>query len=875
MSVIIKQGKQYLIDKKKTYKYVEPSLDLIEGFDGQKQGDAIKKINKVEMKKLEDMQNSYNTLMSKWGDQYKTVLNHIKNPQMKNCVKHCLTENNLDKRSACYLGCSTGQFANSSVDQRITDPNPPPSWNDIIEPALMASVFTMFMGVTPEMIMEEEHDEYDITATNKPAANSTLVENFEGMENKKTDEEKSTDAARAVTDSDLGLETSSPGGFNVKTGATVNAPKTYWSGVEFDLGIPDSIMGTYGPDGYDGIGKKATGDMINRYLASNPGYGENYYFDKTTGKGGKVIEEKDSYGYKTNIVGIRSLGTSSVDVLIKDMTQNFSSQPLVKQMEITNINKDILETYLYEMRTVWKNMLSASCKAGIGGFGKTGPFNTVDTKKFAGNTQYCSAWVNTAENRSGYYSYKKGEQPFTADLGGNKLDFKKKTIGLSNLKPNGCNTPIPGTRPNDLFVGGAGYCICEDGSKHYADAGHPTFNCNDACAQGKGGASLLYHNTKKWTPPKGLSYGKWQIGVPLVVGTIEEDFKRPGANLDDCNRKYGSKGNPSTLKRNTNNPELGDVCVGGNAGLNNNKNAPSDCWDNSKQSINERNGIFGIQGKGKYKCPYGTCAYAETAADYISPKPCRIISDRDKRIKKNKNYTTGSTCGTMKQDVQVLDEHGWGFGYYNKSKYTYKPIKDTVSCPTGMVVEEGYPKLTEKCGAVNFTQVLEGNRNNSTTANDKVKGWENRCVYAKPAGYDKPMVNNISKIKPLPTPDELHESCASVPFESAYIDILELNLLGYLLQQKAAIIYKTIKESYSGSKATALKSSMTGKKILQNIKLYERAYKDLQSQKNKRGLMSALAEDISLKNTSTNISYYLWLTLAIGGTAFAISKFNS
>ncbi len=54
------------------------------------------------------------------------------------------------------------------------------------------------------------------------------------------------------------------------------------------------------------------------------------------------------------------MGTSSIDFLIKDMTQNFSSQPLVKQMEITNINNEILGTYSNEIRTVWKNMLSAS-----------------------------------------------------------------------------------------------------------------------------------------------------------------------------------------------------------------------------------------------------------------------------------------------------------------------------------------------------------------------------------------------------------------------------------------------------------------------------------------------------------------------------------
>jgi hypothetical protein len=192
-----------------------------------------------------------------------------------------------------------------------------------------------------------------------------------------------------------------------------------------------------------------------------------------------------------------------------------------------------------------------------------------------------------------------------------------------------------------------------------------------------------------------------------------------------------------------------------------------------------------------------------------------------------------------------------------------------------MAVEENYPKLTDECGNYAFTMILRGDGKNKVKPSEKQKGYENRCIYKKPAGYDKQIVNNMSKIKPVATQDELVESCASVPFESAFIDILELTLLGYMLEKKAAIIYKTIKESYSGSKVTLLENSTVGKKILKNIKSYEKVYKELKNKKNKKSLLSALSEDISLKKTSTDISYYLWLTLAIGGTAFAISKFNS
>lgn len=838
MSLITKQGKQYLIDKKKTYRRVSPNLNLIEGFDNKQPESAVHERNLTEMKQLEDMQNSYNTLMSKWSEQYKIVLNHVKNPQTKKCIKHCLTENNMDKRSACLLGCSTGKFANSSVDQRITDPNDPPdaiSKGDSAAAAAAAAAaggflnpFSFIIGAEAGLVADSmQHEDDDITPTNRPPANTTLVENFNNR-----DDKGATNVATAAVDADLGVETSSPGGYNVKMGATVNAPKTYYNGGEFDIGIPDRLMGSYGPDGYDGVGKKTSGDMINRYLASNPGYGDKYYYDKNTGQGGNIVEEKDPYGYSTNPIGLRSLGTSAMTSLVTQISQNLGSQPLVKQMEVTNVDKEVLDNFLNEMRMTWKNMLTASCKSGIGGFGRTGPFNSVDTKKFAGNTQHCSAWVNTAENRSGYSFNKKGK-PFSVDFGGDKIDLKLNVIDLKNVPPHGCDTPIPGERIDNFFVGGAGYCKCDDGREFYADAGHPTFTCNEVCApENKNLSPLLYHNTKSWEAPAGFAYGKWVPGNPI----IDNDSKAKGG----CPSGY-------TLERHDGNESQGDFCK------------------NKEGKTAHPRGCFKID-----KPPYFI------KNNGIGPEiPCRVESDAVEEIKKDggdiSKDTTGRFCGSFsKKSV----DHGWD-NFEDDTTITFTAQNNPPTCPTGMV-QDGDVKLSDYCGIENLT--LKGwflDPFIETDDTGLVKGYERRCKYAAPPGFEKPMVNNISKIKPLPSQDELLETCSSVPYESTYIDILELNLLGYLLEQKAAIIYKTIKESYSGSRAAALKNSAVGKKILKNMKIYESAYKKLQREKSKKSIMSALFEDVSLKKGSVNISYYIWLTLAIGGTALALRKFNS
>ena len=833
MSLITRQGKQYLIDKEKTYRRVKPNLDLIEGFDN-KHDNKVSDRNKVEIKELEDMQNSYNTLMSKWGHQYKIVLKHIKHPQMKKCVKHCLTENNIDKQSACLLGCSTGKFANSSVDQRITNPVAPDNAIAIGDTAASAAAFIAAGGpfdlfayiaapIAGDVANVFQHAEDDITASHRPPPNTTLVENFESKTNN-----NSTDAATAAFDADIGLEN----GYNTKIGATVNAPKTYYGGAEGGSGA----MGSYGPNGYDDVGKKTTGDMINRYLASDPEYGDQYYYDTNTEQGGNIVEETDSTGYNTNPGGLRAIGQSAMTAVVAQVSQNFGNQPLVKQMEATNVDKEVLDSYLNQMRATWKNMLEASCKSGIGGFGKTGPFNEVDTKQFAGHTQHCSAWVNTAENRSGYPFNKKGK-PFTVDLGGDKTPFKLNTIPLSNVSPYGCDTPIPGGRSSNDVVGGAGYCICENGKKIYADGGHPSFTCNAVCApENENLKPLLYHNTKNWEAPQGFSYGKWVQGNPIIYNTSKVE--------GGCSSGY-------TLERHDGQENQGDVCK--------NKEgetaAPDGC---------------AIQKKAPYSVVWGT------GGGWPEPpgQPCRVISAASEEVKKQggdfSKDTTGSFCGTFNKkedDGNLFDWH---------TKIIYTPINNPPPCPNGMI-QDGDVKLTENCSKkdVDKKYWVSGRTTEGPQDNKVIKGYERKCKYAAPPGYDKPLINHISKIKPLPTQEDLKETCSSVPFESTYIDILELNLLGYLLQQKAAVIYKTIRESYSGSRAAALKNSAVGKKILKNMNIYEKAYKKLQADKSKKGIMSALFEDVSLKKGSTNISYYIWLTLAIGGTAFALRRFNS
>ena len=45
--------------------------------------------------------------------------------------------------------------------------------------------------------------------------------------------------------------------------------------------------------------------------------------------------------FNTNPVGLRAQGTSAMTSLIAQISQNLGSQPLVKQMEVTNVDKEV------------------------------------------------------------------------------------------------------------------------------------------------------------------------------------------------------------------------------------------------------------------------------------------------------------------------------------------------------------------------------------------------------------------------------------------------------------------------------------------------------------------------------------------------------
>lgn len=735
------QGKTYLSDRSKMCNQMSGSLKLIEGFQDQTgvnknvvsglthatdsyDKDFIQPVvdaNKSELQQLQQMQQSYEATQSAWAQQYQHVITLAKgqSAEMQRCLENCKSKKGTDLISSCMLGCNTGHFASKGPTSRATqNPGGPPAW---------AFLADMGMAADPALL-----------------AGGVIA--------------------------------------SVAEGFTVAAPATAGGG-QADTGT--SVMGTYGPTGYGKPenGRQMGGQAVNTLLASKPVKGDFNLLKQFNNTHGWNFTKGDPKNNNPN--GLFTIQKNAMATAAANLSNQLSDSPLVQQMANTNVGATNIGPYLDKMEDGWKKIFKKSCQIGIGGFGQVQTGGTsVNSGPFAGHTQYCSSWVNTAEGRSGYYDQKAGKNAYSVDSSGNKKPFIVGNIPLTNQPPSGCDTVIPASRSSNDKLGGSGYCICADGStkKGWADKGHGSFTCNQACApfnKNIAGSDPLYHNTANWTPQS--------TGQPLAYNPSSAASQKP--------------------------PYLFTGSM------------PADS--------------VGGMGSQPPNCPSG------------------MTEGKSYQFKSQKN--TGM-CRTWFWEADNDGEH-----------WRNVPPDSKGSCRSSIFT------ITKGIQSVPSSVQLARN-----------------CALTKPPGYDKTIVNNLSKYKKLPTQSELLQSCSGQegftgsdsadassgsggdpPYQNIYIDILKLKVLGLVLKKKGAIIYKAVSEAYSGSKAAALKSTASGQSILKNMSKYRDAYQQLRTQNNKKLLSAGMYEDVKLKKKSVDISYLIWFALAISGTALVIKKLNN
>ena len=655
----------------------------------------------------------------------------------------------------------------------------------------------------------------------------------------------------------------------ISEGFTPNAPNT--AGQASDS-TPSNAMGTYGPSGHGKVpaSRPLIGNAVNTLLASNPVKGNfdlMQQFNNTNGwnftKGNPQAD---------NPTGQFALRNAALTNATVSLSKSLGSDPLVVQMANTNIDATNIGQYLTKLRKNWKHIFQKSCKLGIGGFGNVDIGGAaLSTGEFAGHTQNCKSWVPTSGGRSGFYDIQAGTTPYTVDpVTGEKKEFRGVPIPLTNRGTLGCDTVIPGTRDYSVDQGGAGFCECADGTMAgYVDEGHPSFTCNQACApQNKALRSqALYHNTKNWKPP--LPYNQYHGRNTTVEGFTSSTESSP-----HC-APYKDEGLTINTAEVVGAPANYAAWFGNLHGLG---SAKGSAWQ-PESAICPVGKCAGIEGTwavctDKTKPAAAPPAPAPPAAPPIPktpiqkpppPPPQPTVAD--------KASAPFLQCGKLQPQAN--------------GTYTQGAVPN---CPSGMKAAPGPVSPDPRCGKVSWDR--ERRTCHGFMGICWFGGWEGvdrdagsivqngrRCMVPAPAGYSKPMVDNTGKLGKLPTKSQLLDACdggdGEAPYPNIYLDMLELKVLGLVMEQKAAIIYKVIKESYNGSNAAALKRSSAGRSVLKNMKLYEGAYKRLRAQENLNMQRGGMLEDVRLKNKSTNISYYLWFALAISGMGLVIKKLNT
>jgi len=515
----LSQGKTYLQDRSKMCKGLAKNLKLIEGFQDQ-QGtnknvvaglthatdkDNIKfrkpvlDENTKEFSELMAMQNSLNDVKTQFNSRVQDFIVQAKgqNAVHQACLKKCNDQTNMDSKSACQYGCNVGYFANQGPNVRRVGTTE----GGALEPPAGAVLAEVFSGAAAGAL---------IGLSGGAALAGAL-------------------GGGAAVGGGIALE-----GFQGREGFTPGAPSTTGGGNPNVGNNNNDVMGSYGTTGYgkqlvapDSNAQRAIGGtQINTLLGNVPVHDDGTAVPGQPGSGdrfGKVdgyklfsgydyhnmSPEQSLQQYPNSEAGLRA---RAINTATLKLSNQLESGPLVDRMAAANLSATNLGNYMTQLRSQWKAVFQKACAYGIGGVkGSNGA-------KFAGHTQHCKSWTNTAEGRSGYYSQTNPNNPsysnpgpkgtpYTVNKEGQMQEFLGVQTNLANQPPLGCDTVIPGTRKNESTVGGAGFCECADGTYRYADTGHPSFTCNQACAPENSSITKntpLYHNSNNWKP--GLPY---------------------------------------------------------------------------------------------------------------------------------------------------------------------------------------------------------------------------------------------------------------------------------------------------------------------------------------------------------------------------------
>jgi hypothetical protein len=869
----LSQGKRYLTTKNNMVKSIRRRNNKVEGFDNMGLDESlqlpVKEKNNSEIKQLVSLQNSFEKTLNQWNGKYNELLSQIDNNKglYQQCLDACNKHKDRDLLTACIYGCTSGKYISAGAAYR--GPAPPPagflSVLEVLGSAIaVAGILAAVVALGPEIaalaaLSEEAFDFASLAIEAAQAVSSALSAAGTAL----------TEGLVAASEALSAISMAASSMFGTVFDAQVFAEAFSWA-----MTLGEAEIGTL---------------MSMSFMV-----------------GSEVITGLALYEMYKKTCGLKE---EFKDLSIKDkqkMAVFLKTLPGAPKFEEIITPKQVKKS-----KPVNKKLIYYHSKEGFTGGPESHSISSV-----SGRNQ-------EIYNKKGFF-----QSPSMGDYGpdgfkfknGDKIDDFKKMVN----KKLSSNPQLPG---DSWFTGKS--------AEENANTSSQINSVNpDGIRANMTKATDAFSKILKTMPndPLIVQMQQVDIGPDNLTATMEKlesqwrdifnSVCKAGIDKDDkgsfaghqqyCNSwtntmegRSGYFGDRWIVDNNGNRQD--NKLIGKTFNLNNNSDVgSSDDKSNSRMGCDivipgTRTSDSNIGGAGFCECTDGSKIYMDEGHPNITCNDMCYPENIKNKGKDNLLYHDSSVWKpTMEANPGKV-----GVGAFNLSppinSQTPQPWlncgvngSEPKDCPSGMK-QVGDVKEMKECGAYKdrsrlpfWEQVADDVDIFGTPYPAPSVANKGRvCVNPLPSGGSKSFVgpkqvedNGMGAqipvgYKKLASPSQLASSCSDSKYPNIYIEILALRALEIILGAKTEIMSKVIKRSNDAKIKTQLKQSESGRRLLRNLKKYQKTYNKFQKNQQKSVLLNGMIRDLSNKKDSANISYYLWFALAISGMLIVIKNIKN
>ena len=869
----LSQGKKYLVTKNKMMKSIRRRNNKVEGFDNMGLDESlqlpVKEKNNDEIKQLVSLQNSFEKTVNQWNGKYDDLLSQINNNKglYQQCLDACNKHKDRDLLTACIYGCTSGKYISSGASYRGPAP-PPAGFLSVLEvlgsaiavAGILAAVALLGPEIAALAVLSEEAFDFATLAIAAAeqvsaalsAAGAALAE-----------------GAIAASEALSAISMAASSMFGTVFDAEVFAEAFTWA-----MTLGESEIETM---------------MSMSFIVGN-----------ATITGLALYEMyKKTCGLREDFKDLTLKDKQKMAIFLKTLPQAPNFEEIVTPKTVIKekpVNKKLL---YYKSKEGFTGSPQAHSISSVSGRTR----NIYDKKDIFQQAQM-------GDYGPAGYKFKNDD----------KIDDFKKMVN----KKLSSNPQLPG---DSWFTGKTAK---EDAkSTNQINAVNP-----DGVRANMNKATDAFSKILKTMPndPLIVQMRKADIGPDNLTETMEKleakwrdiftSVCEAGIAKDD---KGDFAGHQQYCKSWTNTMEgrsgyFGDKWIVDNNGnrqdnkligktfdLNNNTDVgTNDDKSNSRMGCDivipgTRTSDSNIGGAGYCECTDGSKIYMDQGHPNITCNDMCYPKNIENKGKDNLFYHDSSV---WKPTMEAIPGKV-GVGAFDISppinSQTQQPWlncgvegSEPKECPSGMK-QVGQVKEMKECGAYKdrsrlpfWEQVADDVDIFGTPYPAPSVANKGRvCVNPLPSGGNKPYVgpkqvedNGMGAqipvgYKKLASPSQLVNACADSKYPNIYIEILALKALEIILGTKTEIMAEIIKKSNNAKIKTQLKQSDAGRRLLKNLKKYQKTYEQYQKNEQKSDLMNGMIRDLSNKKDSANLNYYLWFALAISGMLIVIKNIKN